>query len=76
MTSPEVVQFYRARYGERESIIASSMKGQAVKRPPNLVILATTSLYGVGSSQYNRVRVPLEELGGESGTYLNMPISG
>lgn len=70
LTSPEVVQFYRARYGEQESIIASSMKGQAVKRPPNLVMLATTSLYGVGSSQYNRVRMPLEELGGEPGARI------
>jgi hypothetical protein len=39
------------------------MKGAAVTRPPNLVLLGTTSLYGVGSSQYNRVRVPLTELG-------------
>jgi hypothetical protein len=65
LTSPEIVKFYRARYDEQESIIASSMKGDAVKRPPNLVMLATTSLYGVGSSQYNRVRVSLAELGGD-----------
>lgn len=39
------------------------MKGAAVTCPPNLVLLATTSLYGVGSSQYNRLRVPLKELG-------------
>ena len=32
-------------------------------RQPNLVLLATTSLYGVGSSQYNRIHVPLAELG-------------
>lgn len=67
LASPEIVQFYRARYGKQSSIIASSMKGQAVVRPPNLVLLATTSLYGVGSSQYNRVRVPLEEVGGKAG---------
>jgi hypothetical protein len=35
-------------------------------RPANLVLLATTSLYGVGSSQYNRVHVPLEEVGGRA----------
>jgi hypothetical protein len=70
LTSPEVVQFYRARYGTQSSIIASSMKGAAVVRPPNLVLLATTSLYGVGSSQYNRVRVPLEALGGGTGRML------
>lgn len=70
LTSPEVVQFYRARYGGQHSIIASSMKGAAVVRPPNLVLLATTSLYGVGSSQYNRIRVPLEAVGGKAGSML------
>lgn len=70
LTSPEVVQFYRTRYGEQHSIIASSMKGAAVVRPPNLVLLATTSLYGVGSSQYNRIRVPLEAVGGKAGSIL------
>jgi Domain of unknown function (DUF4338) len=63
LTSPEIVQFYRDKYRDQESVIASSMKGEAVNRPPNLVLLATTSLYGIGSSQYNRIRVPLEELG-------------
>ena len=70
LTSPEVVQFYRTRYGGQHSIIASSMKGAAVVRSPNLVLLATTSLYGVGSSQYNRVRVPLEAVGGKAGAML------
>jgi hypothetical protein len=70
LTSPEVVQFYRARYGGQHSIIASSMKGGAVVRQPNLVLLATTSLYGVGSSQYNRIRVPLEAVGGKAGSRL------
>lgn len=65
LTSSEVVGFYRERYRQQASIIASSMKGEAVVRPPNLVLLATTSLYGVGSSQYNRVRVPLAEVGGK-----------
>jgi hypothetical protein len=70
LTSPEVVAFYRERYGEQASIIASSMKGAPVVRPPNLVLLATTSLYGVGSSQYNRLRLPLEEVGGKTGHRL------
>ena len=70
LTSPEVVQFYRKRYGDQQSIIASSMKGAPVVRAPNLVLLATTSLYGVGSSQYNRIRVPLEAVGGEVGATL------
>jgi hypothetical protein len=65
LTSPEVVNLYRARYGRQSSIIASSMKGDTVIRSPNLVLLATTSLYGVGSSQYNRIRVPIAEVGAE-----------
>jgi hypothetical protein len=62
LTSPKVIQAYRMKYSGQASIIASSVKGRAVVRTPNLVLLATTSLYGVGSSQYNRIRVPLSEL--------------
>jgi hypothetical protein len=76
--SPEVVKFYRSRYGKQASIIASSTKGRPVIRPPNLVLLATTSLYGVNSSQYNRLRVPLEEVGGKADQrieYLELGVS-
>lgn len=62
--SPEVVKYYATKYQKQPSIIASSMKGSPVCRPQNLVLLCTTSLYGVGSSQYNRVKVPAEFLGG------------
>jgi hypothetical protein len=78
LCSPEVVRFYRSRYGQQSSIIASSMKGKSVVRPPNLVLLATTSLYGVGSSQYDRLRVPLEGIGGKHGQrieYLELGVS-
>jgi hypothetical protein len=64
--SPEVVKYYATKYQKQPSIIASSMKGSPVRRPHNLVLLCTTSLYGVGSSQYNRVKVPVEFLGGRS----------
>ncbi len=70
LTSTEIVQFYRKRYAQQASIIASSMKGQSIVRDPNLVLLATTSLYGVGSSQYNRIRVPLDQLNGKEGERL------
>lgn len=62
--SPEVVKYYAAKYRKQPSIIASSIKGSPVCRPHNLVLFCTTSLYGVGSSQYNRVKVPAELLGG------------
>lgn len=58
MLSPEVVRDYRKRYGKRPSDIASMMKGQPVVRPAELMFLGTTSLYHVGSSQYNRLRLP------------------
>ena len=67
LCSPEVVAMYRERYGEQESVIASSMKGGAVVRKPQLVLLGTTSLFGVGSSQYNRVAIPCERVGGRAG---------
>jgi len=66
-TSPEVIQAYRSRYERAESEIASSIAGRPIVRPADLVFLGTTSLYGVGSSQYNRVRIPAERLGGAAG---------
>lgn len=62
--SPEVVIEYRRRYSKAESEIASSMAGRPIVRTPTLVLLGTTSLYGVGSSQYNRIKIPCDRLGG------------
>ena len=64
---PEMVEAYRNRYQKAESEIASSMAARPIIRPAQLVFLGTTSLYGVGSSQYNRVRVPADRLGGRAG---------
>jgi hypothetical protein len=64
LCSPEIIDYYANRYGLQVSVIASSMRGTAVVKKPNLVFLGTTSLYGVGSSQYNRVRIPANEIGG------------
>lgn len=69
-TSPEVVCAYRSRYASAESEIASGVAGRAVVRHPNLVLLGTTSLYGVGSSQYNRIKIPCERLGGPRGSTI------
>jgi hypothetical protein len=65
LTSPEIVQYYNTKYADYVSLIASSMRGKPVVRKPNLVLLGTTSLFGVGSSQYNRIKMPISELGGE-----------
>jgi hypothetical protein len=62
--SPEVVAEYSRRYKGYASIIASGMKAARVTRRPQLVLLCTTSLYGNGSSQYNRIKVPAEVIGG------------
>ena len=63
MASPEIVAAYGRRYRNACSVIASAMAAQAVRRRPNLVLLGTTSLYGVASSQYNRVRLPASKVG-------------
>ena len=63
--SPEIAQAYQERYSNQESEIASSMAGRPIVRPSSLVLLGTTSLYGA-SSQYNRVRMPAERIGGSS----------
>lgn len=66
VASPEVVHQYRRRYAHAESEIASSMAGRSIVRASNLVLLGTTSLYGVGSSQYNRIKIPAARLGGDA----------
>ncbi|MEH0843115.1 Druantia anti-phage system protein DruA [Micromonospora sp. CPCC 205711] len=62
--SPSVVKAYRQRYSTYASEIASSMAGRPIRRRSNLVFVGTTSLYGSGASQYNRIRIPPEVLGG------------
>jgi Domain of unknown function (DUF4338) len=64
MASPEVRSEYARRYKTASSIIASSMAGRAIVRPPRLVLLGTTSLYGIAPSQYNRLKVPAAAVGG------------
>ncbi|HNO73716.1 MAG TPA: DUF4338 domain-containing protein [Accumulibacter sp.] len=61
MASEEVRDAYRNRYAGQVSIISSQMAGRAVYRPAELKILTTTSLYGNGSSQYNRLRLRTSE---------------
>lgn len=56
--SPQVVDDYRTRYGQRPSDIATRMKGEDVIRPAEIVFLGTTSLYRYGASQYNRLKLP------------------
>jgi Druantia protein DruA len=57
MASQEVRDAYRSRYADQVSVISSQMAGRAIYRPAELKLLTTTSLYGNGSSQYNRLRL-------------------
>lgn len=59
--SPEVIYDYNERYKKQISEIASRMKGTKVIRDSRLAFLGTTSLYSVGSSQYNRIKVPVTD---------------
>ena len=63
--SPQVICDYNTRYGSRESEIASRLKGGPVIRSADLVYIGTTSLYFVGSSQYNRLKLPSAILGAD-----------
>ncbi|MFL0241973.1 Druantia anti-phage system protein DruA [Mycobacterium sp. SMC-17] len=64
--SPTVLQAYNRKYG-RPSEIASAMAGRPVVRETRLAFIGTTSLYGTGSSQYNRLFWPQEVMGGPAG---------
>jgi len=63
LVSPEITKFYKKKYIDYSSEIASSMAGQKVKYNCDLVFLGVTSLYGVSSSQYNRLSIPLLKIG-------------
>lgn len=58
---PQVIRDYNERYKKQISEIASRMKGEKVIRDSRLAFLGTTSLYSVGSSQYNRITVPVAD---------------
>ena len=75
-TSPEVVTAYQDRYSAAPSVIASSLAGRAVIRHPHLVLLCTTSLYGMEPTQYTRISVPCEKAGGVRGESVNYRLLG
>ena len=59
--SPLVIRDYTEKYSNQISEIASRMKGKKVVRDSQLAFLGTTSLYALGSSQYNRIKVPMND---------------
>jgi len=74
--SPEAVGAYRRRYKNSESIIASSMAGRPIVRSSDLVFVGTTSLYGTEPTQYTRIQIPCEELGGTAGEAIRYKLLG
>lgn len=58
LLSPEVADDYHCRYGARPAIISSQMKNAERTKDCTLAWLNTTSLYSLGSSQYERLRLP------------------
>lgn len=67
--SPTVLAAYRAKYS-RPSQIASAMAGRPITREARLAFVGTTSLYGAGSSQYNRLFWPAATMGGPEGSRM------
>ncbi|MDB4928245.1 MAG: hypothetical protein JWM10_729 [Myxococcaceae bacterium] len=53
--SRDVAGAYHERYDGKASEITSQMAARPVSRPADLLALTTTSFYGVGSSQYERL---------------------
>lgn len=66
MMSPRIIRDYQDRYKDVVSIIASQMAGRQITKIPHLAFLGTTSLYTDHSSQYNRVRLPLGSIEGQT----------
>lgn len=62
--SPTVLAAYSQKYA-RPSEIASAMAGRPIVREARLSLISTTSLYGTGSSQYNRLFWPADVVGGK-----------
>lgn len=61
MASDEVRSIWKTRYTGKISIISSQMAGRPICRSPDLKIITTTSLYGSGSSQYNRLKLKVSD---------------
>jgi hypothetical protein len=56
--SRDVAQVYFDRYDGRASEITSQMAARLFTRPADLLAASTTSFFGVGSSQYERLSLP------------------
>ena len=60
MSSPQVVNDYSRRYANQTSLISSSLAGKRIVRMAHLAMITTSSLYSIGSAQYNRISIPAD----------------
>lgn len=67
--SRDTAALYFDQYDGQVSDIKSKMAGRAFRRPADLLALSTTSFFSIGSSQYNRVRLP-ENMGGAGWSHI------
>ena len=74
--SPGAISAYSQRYARRPSVIASSLAGRPILRAPHLVLLGTTLLYATEPTQYTRVSIPCERLGGKPGESISYRLFG
>lgn len=59
MLSRTVAEDYERKYTGQVSLIASGLAARPVVRPACLAWLTTSSLYAIGSSQYNRLKLSM-----------------
>lgn len=59
MASNEIRDLFDERYKTSDSEIAQKIAGRNLRKKSTLRCLTTTSIYGVGSSQYNRLKVQI-----------------
>jgi hypothetical protein len=57
MLSRTVAKDYERKYSAQVSLIASGLAARPIVRPTRLAWLTTSSLYAIGSSQYNRLKL-------------------
>lgn len=57
MASSEAREVFTKRYKNSDRDILTKMAGRKVRKKSNLRCLTTTSIFGVGSSQYNRLKI-------------------
>ena len=55
--SEEMQKYYRLRYRDAESEIATFMAGRRITRPTNLEVITTTSLFGDKLGQYHGLKI-------------------